>query len=335
MSQAAVILGCLGPDLLPDEVAFFRDADPLGFILFARNVDTPDRLQRLTGALRDAVGRDAPVLVDQEGGRVQRLRAPYWREFLPPLDQVERSGADFERAVWLRYRLIADDLYRMGIDVNCAPCADIATDVTHPFLRNRCLGHDAATVVRASRAVAAGLLAGGVLPVIKHMPGHGRAAVDSHHECPRVTATVDDLDGSDFAVFRALNDLPIGMTGHIVFDAVDPTRPATASADVVTLIRQRIGFGGLLLSDDLSMQALAGDIGTRAAAAMRAGCDVALHCNGQMDEMVAAVGAAGHLSPLAVQRASIALALRRRPDNADLAACAAELARLIGQAANA
>lgn len=331
MPAGAIILGCLGPVLSQAEAAFFRDADPFGFILFARNVQDPAQLRKLTSDLRDAVGRDAPVLVDQEGGRVQRLRAPHWREFLPPLDQVQRTaGARLERAMWLRYRLIADELQQVGIDVDCAPCADLACPLTHPFLRNRCLGEDPPTVIAAARAAAAGLLAGGVLPVIKHMPGHGRARVDSHLECPCVTAGLDELDNSDFAVFRGLADLPMGMTGHIVFDAIDPERPATASPPVIAAIRDRIGFGGLLLSDDLSMQALSGDIAARTAASLDAGCDIALHCNGRMDEMRAVAAAARLLSVAGVARADHALALRRVGDDIDPAACVAELADLVG-----
>ena len=335
MGHGATILGCLGPVLAPDEAAFFRDADPWGFILFARNVETPGQLRRLTEDLRAAVGRDAPVLIDQEGGRVQRMRAPHWREWLPPLDQVAATPAGYERGLWLRYRMIAAELRAAGIDANCAPCLDIAGPLTHPFLRNRCLGEDAATVTRAGRAVAEGLLAGGVLPVMKHMPGHGRAAVDSHHDVPRVTAPLGDLRETDFAPFRALADLPLGMTGHIVFDAVDRDNPATASAAVIRLIRGEIGFAGLLMTDDLSMQALAGGMGRRTAAAIAAGCDVALHCNGKREEMELAVAAAGRLSPAAAARADAALARRSRPDDVDTVTLQAELEALLKGAAHA
>jgi beta-N-acetylhexosaminidase len=334
---SAVVLGCEGPHLGPDEAAFFRAADPWGFILFARNVETPDQLCRLTGDLRAAVGRDAAVLIDQEGGRVQRLRAPHWRDWLAPFDQVARSRPGLAaRGLWLRYRLIADELRAVGIDVDCAPVADIAGPDTHPFLRNRCFGSDAATVTAAARAAAEGLLAGGVLPVIKHLPGHGRAVVDSHHDLPRVSAPLADLEATDFAPFRALADLPVAMTGHIVLDAVDRDRPATASAAVIALIRDRIGFGGLLLSDDLSMQALSGPIGARAGAAIGAGCDLALHCNGDRDEAGAVVAAAGGLGGAALRRAAAALARRDavRPEAIDSAALAAELAAILSEAAH-
>lgn len=332
---SATILGCEGPRLGAPEAGFFRDADPWGFILFARNVEAPDQLRRLTDDLRAAVGRDAPVLIDQEGGRVQRLRAPHWRDWLAPLDQVARSRPGMAaRGLWLRYRLIAEELRAVGIDVDCAPVADIAGPDTHPFLRNRCFGTDAATVTAAVRAAAEGLLAGGVLPVLKHLPGHGRAVVDSHHHLPRVAAPLADLEATDFAPFRALGDLPVAMTGHIVLEAVDPERPATASAAVIALIRERIGFGGLLLSDDLSMQALSGPIGARAGAATRAGCDLALHCNGDRAEAEAVVRASGRLSAAAARRAAAALARRdaARPEAIDSAALAAELAATLTEA---
>lgn len=329
-AASATILGCEGPVLSRDEAAFFREADPWGFILFARNVETPAQLRRLTGDLRASIGRDAPVLVDQEGGRVQRLRAPHWREWLPPLDQVAASGAaGMERALWLRYRLIADELRAVGIDADCAPSADIAGPDTHPFLRNRCFGGDVATVTKAARAAAEGLLAGGVLPVVKHMPGHGRAVVDSHRHLPRVTAPLDELMATDFAPFAALADLPMAMTAHIVFDALDPDRPATASPAVIGAIREGIGFGGPLLSDDLSMQALTGTIGERAEAAIAAGCDIALHCNGKRAEMAAVVAASGRLGPDACARADAALARRRVPDAIDTARLEAEFEALL------
>jgi beta-N-acetylhexosaminidase len=333
---SATVLGVPGPVLQADEAAFYREADPWGFILFARNIENPDQVTRLTGALRDAVGRDAPVMIDQEGGRVQRMRAPHWREWLPPLDHVARvAPGALERSLWLRGRLIAGELRAVGIDVDCVPTCDIAGPETHPFLRNRCFGTDAATIIPAARAVADGLMAGGVLPVIKHMPGHGRAAVDSHHEVPRVTAAREVLETTDFAVFRALNDLPLGMTGHIVFDAVDPGRAATASPVVVDLIRHGIGFDGLLLTDDLSMQALRGTLPERAAAAIAAGCDIALHCNGTLEEMAGVVAAAGALTGRGAERAAAAVARRdalQAVPPLDLAALDVEFAGIAGAA---
>lgn len=330
-THGATIFGCSGPVLLPEEAAFFREADPWGFILFGRNVETPAQLGALTAALRAAVGRAAPVLIDQEGGRVQRLTPPHWAQWLPALDQAEAAGPDqLARSFYLRFRLIAAELHAVGIDADCAPLADIAGPGTHPFLKNRCYGIDAASVSIAARAAAEGLMAGGVLPVLKHIPGHGRASVDSHLTLPRVEAPLDALEASDFAAFRALADLPMGMTAHIVFDAVDPDRPATQSPAAIRLIRDRIGFDGLLMTDDIGMQALAGGMAARAAASLAAGCDLVLHCNGRMDEMTEVAEAAGRLRPEAGRRAAAALALRRAPDAADLAGMAAELAGLVG-----
>ncbi len=328
---AAAILGLAGPDLTRDEAAFFRDADPVGFILFARNVDTPARLSRLTADLRAAVGRDAPVLIDQEGGRVARMRAPHWREFLPPLDQAQAAGPNAGRSFWLRGRLIAADLAAVGIDVNCAPCADIAGPATHPFLRNRCLGTSAAEVAALARAWAEGQMAGGVLPVVKHLPGHGRAMVDSHLSLPVADTDADTLRGTDFAPFRALADLPMGMTAHVVYPALDP-RPATLSPVVIDLIRREMGFAGLLMTDDLSMQALSGDVAARAGAAIAAGCDLALHCNGDRAETAAVVAAAGDLRPAARARVAAALSRRQAPDAVDIPALVADLSALVAAA---
>ncbi|WP_207287094.1 beta-N-acetylhexosaminidase [Rhodovulum adriaticum] len=326
MGAGAFILGCAGPSLAEAERAFFAEANPLGFILFARNVETPDQLRRLTGALRDAVGRDAPVLIDQEGGRVQRMGPPHWRQWMPALDQIAAVGpGQAARAMYLRSRLIAADLAAVGIDTNCAPLGDLARSETHPILKNRCYGHDPATVINVARATAQGLLDGGVLPVLKHIPGHGRATVDSHLDLPRVTADRATLEAADFAPFRALADLPLGMTAHIVFDAIDPDLPVTTSPEGIALIRRDLGFDGVLMSDDISMQALHGSIGARSAAALAAGCDVVLHCNGDLTEMEEVVTASGVLGAESAARAARALARRQPPDAADIAALAAEL----------
>ncbi|MBL4917804.1 glycoside hydrolase family 3 protein [Szabonella alba] len=331
--QGATVLGCAGPVLAPDEAAFFREADPFGFILFARNVENPDQLRRLTDDLRAAVGRDALITVDQEGGRVQRMRAPHWREWLPPLEQAEQIAASAgpeaaTRSLWIVARIIAAELRGAGIDSNCAPCADIAGPDTHPFLRNRCLGTDPATVTRNARTVAEGLLAGGVVPVMKHLPGHGRATVDSHLGLPVADVTLAAAATWDFAPFRALADLPMGMTAHIVLPELGDL-PATQNPAAIRLIRESIGFDGLLLTDDLNMSALAGDLRTRAACAIAAGCDIALHCSGKRPEMEAVVAAAGHLAGEAARRATAALAARRDPDPVDIAALEAELADLL------
>jgi beta-N-acetylhexosaminidase len=312
-----------------DEGAFFREADPWGFILFARNIETPAQAARLTADLRAAVGRDAPVFVDQEGGRVQRLRAPHWRDWAPPLDTVRAAGKGAARAMYLRFRLIAAELRDVGIDGNCAPTADLATATTHPFLQNRCYGNDVAAVVDVAREVARALLDGGVLPVVKHMPGHGRATLDTHLSLPRVDLPAAELAETDFAVFRALSDLPIGMTAHIVFSALDD-RPATQSPAVLRMIRDEIGFGGLLMTDDLSMEALSGTLAERAAAARAAGCDLALYCKGLRPEAEAVVVAAGRLDAAGQARADGALACRHAPAPVDIAALEAELSALSG-----
>ena len=231
----AFILGCAGPALSPRESAFFRDADPWGFILFARNVGTPDAMRALAASLRECVGREAPILIDQEGGRVERMGAPHFSTWDPPLEMMD-AASDPERAMFLRAALIGAELRGVGIDVNCTPTADIAGGATHPFLLNRCYGRSADEVAARARANADGCLAGGVLPVVKHMPGHGRGEVDSHLTLPTVHAPLEDLRDSDFAVFRQLADLPLGMSAHVVYEALD-RRPGTISAPVIELIR--------------------------------------------------------------------------------------------------
>ncbi|MDJ0825439.1 MAG: glycoside hydrolase family 3 N-terminal domain-containing protein [Rhodobacter sp.] len=328
-TQAAAILGCRGPRLTPDERDFFAAAQPWGFILFARNCETPDQVRRLTGCLRAAVGRDAPILIDQEGGRVQRIGPPQWRQYLPPLDQCRAAGAQAPRAMYLRTRLIAAELADLGIDVNCAPMADIAGPDTHAFLKNRCYGTDAESVTANACAVAEALFDGGLLPVIKHMPGHGRAVVDSHTTPPVVEDAAETLRARDFAPFKALADLPMAMTAHVVYTAFDPAVPATTSPRMIRLIRDELGFSGLLMTDDISMDALAGDLAARCRAARAAGCDLVLHCNGDLSEMRVAVDTAGTLQGDGLARAEAALAARRPVRPIDIAATEAELEALI------
>jgi len=320
----ATILDAEGLRLTDKEKRLFADADPFGFILFARNIDTPDQVRALCADMRDAVGRDCPITIDQEGGRVQRLRSPQWREWLPPLDHVTRAGGHAERAMYLRYRIIADELRALGVDSNCAPMVDVPHAETHPFLLNRCYGHDGATVARMGRAVADGLLDGGVLPVLKHIPGHGRAVVDSHFDLPVVSAPLADLQDTDFAPFRALNDLPMGMTAHLVYDVID-SRPATLSPVMMDIIRSDIGFGGLVMTDDISMKALRGDLADLSRQSIDAGCDVVLLCNASLDDRARVAGAAGRMSPTAQTRAEAAIAARKTPDDVDIPALAAQL----------
>ena len=324
----ATILDAEGLRLTAEEKAFFREADPFGFILFARNIDNPDQVRALCAELRDAVGREAMITIDQEGGRVQRLRAPLWREWLPALDHVTAAGDRAAEAMYLRFRIIAAELRDLGIDSNCAPLADIASDITHPFLKNRCYGTDPAQVTAMARAVADGLLDGGVLPVLKHIPGHGRATADSHLDLPRVTASLDDLRATDFAPFKALNDLPMAMTAHLVYAAIDD-QPATLSPKLMQIMRDEIGYDGLIMTDDISMKALKGDLAQISRDALAAGCDVVLLCNGTLAERRAVAAASGQMTAAAQTRADHALAARRTPDSVDIAALDAQLEALL------
>ncbi|WP_198586138.1 beta-N-acetylhexosaminidase [Roseovarius salinarum] len=330
-APAACILDADGPRLTSREARFFSRAQPWGFILFARNVEAPAQLRALCDEMRGAVGRHAPILVDQEGGRVQRLGPPHWREWPSPRAHAATAGDRASAAIWMRYRLIAAELSELGIDVNCAPTADIAGLQTHTFLADRCFGADAGTVARVARAAAEGMMDGGVLPVVKHIPGHGRARADSHHALPVVGADMPALRETDFAPFRALRDLPMAMTAHVVYTALDP-RPATTSPVVMEAIRRDIGFSGLVMSDDLSMQALKGCPEQRVRAALDAGCDVALYCNATLAEREAVAEAAGPLAGAALSRAEAALAMRRAPKPVDIAALEAKLEALTGDA---
>lgn len=326
----AAIFGCAGLRLSDAERRFFREADPWGFILFQRNCDSPEQVRALTAALRDCVGREAPVLIDQEGGRVQRLKPPRWRQ-APPAAAF--AGRDPE-ALRLNVRLIAADLAELGVDVDCLPCLDLPTPGAHDVIGDRAYSSDPAVAARMGRIASEALLEGGVLPVIKHVPGHGRARADSHLELPRVDASLPELQARDFAPFRALADMPLAMTAHVVYEAVDPDAPATTSAKVVReVIRGWIGFDGLLMSDDLNMQALSGALGARAEAALAAGCDLVLHCSGKADEMAQVAAAVRPLNAAGIRRAEAALARRRPAAAFDREAALARLEALMGAAA--
>ena len=287
----AAIFGLEGTSLSDWEREFFKDSDPAGFILFARNVADPDQLGALCAALRATVGRDdAPILIDQEGGRVQRMGPPHWRKAPPAEVFVQRYAAAPDEALEaarLNAALLGLDLIGAGITVDCAPVLDLRLEGAHDIIGDRAYGSDPAQVAAFGQAVCGGLLSAGVLPVIKHMPGHGRALVDSHEALPRVTEPLEILAQSDFAPFRALNQAPWAMTAHIVYDALDGERPVTQSAQAVSYLREEIGFDGLLVTDDLSMKALGGSFRERAALSLEAGCDLVLHCNGDREEMVA------------------------------------------------
>ena len=308
---SAAVYGCSGPVLTEAEKTFFADVRPWGFILFRRNVETPDQVRTLVAALREAIDSpDAPVLIDQEGGRVQRLGPPRWPKY-PPAAAYLQATNDPQAArelVRLGARLMAHDLKALGITVDCAPVLDVPVPGAHDIIGDRAYASDPATVTRLGRAAAEGLLAGGVLPIIKHMPGHGRAFADSHHDLPVVHADFETLDAWDFAPFKALSDMPMAMTAHVVYSAVDPKHPATTSKTAIRMMRDHLGFSGLILSDDLSMQALSGTLTERAERSLKAGCDVVLHCNGQLDEMKAVAKGVGKLKGRAKLRARAALA---------------------------
>lgn len=308
----AFISGCAGPTLSKEERAFFKENNPWGLILFARNIDSPSQVLKLTGAFRQAVGRaDAPVLVDQEGGRVQRLKPPHWPKYPAPKlfgDLYETNPEAGRRAAYLGAQLIAADLSAVGITVDCLPCLDVRFPETVDAIGDRALSTDPETVAILGRDMVNGALAGGVLPVIKHIPGHGRAKVDSHLELPRVLESRKDLETVDFLPFKELYDVSLGMTAHLLYESIDPDNPGTQSRTVIEdIIRKEIGFDGCLMSDDISMKALGGTVGDRSRQIWEAGCDVVLHCNGEMDEMRAVAAAAPVLSGQALMRCDRAL----------------------------
>jgi beta-N-acetylhexosaminidase len=334
---SAFIASLSGLDASARETALLRQARPCGVILFARNIADPGQVRRLVDAARQAVGGDILVLVDQEGGRVQRLRPPHWR-VLPP---AAAYGAGYAgtpaislEAARLSARLTAADLTRIGINTNCAPVLDLPVPGSHGVIGDRAYGATVAQVVALGRAVAEGYMAGGVLPVIKHVPGHGRATKDSHHDLPVVTASLSELENTDFAPFQALADLPAAMTAHVVFADVDADAPASTSARVTReIIRGRIGFDGLLMSDDLGMQALSGSIAERAQAVLRAGSDVALHCSGDVAEMESVASVVAPLSGAALARYERARAVFGQQQPFDEAEAEARLAAVLRWAA--
>ena len=333
-NPGAAIFGCAGTRPTPDEKQFFANTDPLGFILFKRNCEDRDQVRGLVAELRAAVGRDdAPVLIDQEGGRVQRLQPPEWRAAPPSRmfgDLYERAGDTAERAAWLNARLIASDLHELGVDVDCLPVLDVPTPGAHDIIGDRAFGDTPETVIRLGRAAANGLMAGGVLPVVKHIPGHGRAGADSHLELPVVDAGLADLAARDFAPFRALADLPWAMTAHVRYTALDAESPATLSAAIIgEIIRREIGFEGLLLTDDISMKALSGSFGERTAHSLAAGCDVVLHCNGRMDEMVEIASELTPMTDAAAERFQRGRAMLTEPDDFDPAEGLARLSEIL------
>jgi len=321
MPARAFITGLAGLTISANERAFLRDARPWGLIIFQRNVSSPAQVSDLTRSFRDLVGWEAPVLVDQEGGRVQRLKPPQWPAYPPGA----RYGALYDRApeaglaaARLAGHLIAADLRPLGIDVDCLPLADVPVADGDPIIGDRAYGSEPGKVAAIAAAIAQGLTAGGVLPVLKHLPGHGRAGADSHLRLPVVDTPRATLEATDFAAFRPLAGLPLGMTAHVVFSAIDPVAPATTSVTMVReVIRGFIGFQGLLMSDDISMGALSGTLAARSQAALAAGCDVVLHCNGDLREMTQVASVVPELSGEALARADAALAARSAPEEFD------------------
>jgi beta-N-acetylhexosaminidase len=332
----AFITGISGLHLTEAERDFIRDVRPWGFILFKRNVQSPEQVAELVEELRDCVGwADAPVLIDQEGGRVQRLGPPHWPAY--PAGVVFDRLYDVDsaaglRAAWLSARLIADDLHQLGITVDCLPLADVPVAGADAVIGDRAYGTTPGKVAAIGRAVADGLEQGGVLPVLKHIPGHGRATADTHFQLPTVDTPEAELDLTDFAAFRPLADLPMAMTAHVVFSAIDGAHPATTSATMIErVIRERIGFQGLLMSDDVSMNALAGTVAERTRAIIAAGCDVVLHCNGKLEDMQAVAAETPELAGPALIRADRAIAARKTPSGFDRSAARAELDALINR----
>ena len=316
MTLSPLILGCEGISLTASERAFFSDSQPFGFILFARNLEHPAQVQAICADLRAAVGWHAPIMIDQEGGRVSRMGAPHWYEFLPALEHAAQANS--ERLFWLRGRLIAENLYSSGIDANCAPLGDIAGPDTHEVLQNRCYGSDKESVIIHARALEAGMRHGGVAGVLKHIPGHGRATLDSHLGLPLVAAQRADLRTTDFDVFRRLNDIGMGMTAHLVFQDIDPIAPATHSKPMIDVIRNEIGFDGLLMTDDISMNALQGHLAERAQKAWAVGCDLVLHCNGNLQDMRSLASVAPQPTAQTLRRIAQVIANQPKPVPVDI-----------------
>ncbi|MEH2542581.1 MULTISPECIES: beta-N-acetylhexosaminidase [unclassified Bradyrhizobium] len=340
MTSRAFITGVSGLELSAAEREFIRGERPWGLILFKRNVETPDQVSALVDEFRGLVGEaDAPVLIDQEGGRVARLGPPHWPTYPPGAT----FGALYDieptlglQAARLSSRLIAVDLIDLGITVDCLPLADVPVAGADAVIGNRAYGTEPGKVSAIARAVTEGLEQGGVLPVLKHVPGHGRANADSHFRLPIVDTAREELERTDFAAFQPLADLPMAMTAHVVFSALDPVQPATTSATIIRqVIRGVIGFQGLLMSDDVSMNALAGSISDRTRAIVSAGCDIVLHCNGKLDEMRDVARETPGLAGEALSRATRALSSRKQPEPFDRQAARAELEALMDRVGTA
>lgn len=337
MSSLGVIFGLSGPRLTAAESAFFRDADPWAFILFKRNVETPQQVKNLTQSLRECVGRDCLIFVDQEGGRVQRLGPPHWNAY-PSGSKFaalyQDSPRNAKRAAYLNYRLLAADLRDVGITANCAPVLDMPLPNADPIISDRAYGIQTQQVVEIAHAVIAGLMSSGVAPVIKHIPGHGRATVDSHLELPVIDTDLRTLEATDLAPFKALNDTPMAMTAHAVFTAAHAKTPVTIDrGSMHFLVRQSIGFDGLVMSDDLDMKALSGSLTQLTRSALAAGCDIALQCSGKLPDMVKVAKGAKALSGTALRRAHVAQNSADNPQDFDRDEARNELSGLMSMGA--
>ncbi len=336
-SYSAVIFGVHGTSLSKEEIALFKSVNPYGYILFTRNTESPQQVKRLTSDLKSLTGKDhLPILIDQEGGRVARLKPPHWRKYPAAMEFASIARNDREKAaqaVYLNARMIAQELYEHGLTVNCAPLADLPVQGAHDVIGDRAFGYEAQQVIELARAQASGLIDGGIVPVLKHIPGHGRACADSHLELPVVEASLDELRKTDFVPFKALADLPMAMTAHVLYTAIDKEHMATVSPVAIKLIREEIGFDGLLMSDDLSMKAMKGSFAERTRDALAAGCDVVLHCNGDMKEMQGVAEGVSQLSGKSLERAKSAMIKVGQPKNFDIREAQAVIDSVLTKAA--
>ncbi len=331
----ACIFGCSGLDLTAGERDFYRETQPLGFIVFRRNIDNPTQLKALVDSLKACVDHDPLILIDQEGGRVRRLRPPHWPDYPPATTfaHVANDPSEQRELVRLGARLMAHDLHLLGINVDCAPVLDVPQPGAHDIIGDRAYGQTPQDVAVMGRAACEGLLAGGVLPIIKHIPGHGRAGADSHTDLPRVATPLDQLVEIDFYPFQVNADMPLAMTAHVLYDAIDKKHPATTSKKCIRVIRDTIGYDGLLICDDLSMNALSGALNKRARDSVKAGCDVLLHCNGEMEQMVQIVAEAPRLKSHALRRTEAAFArILRSPEPLDAVAARARFDAALARA---
>lgn len=331
-----MVFGLEGLELTKDEMTFFSRESPWGFILFARNIDNPEQVKNLTAQLRVCVGRDdAPIFIDQEGGRVQRFCPPHWKKYPSAAmlgELYARDKTQGARATWLHARLLAFDLLALGVTVNCMPVLDVPSPDGHDVIGDRAYSTNVAQVSCHGSLACEGLLAGGVKPVLKHIPGHGRATADSHFNLPIIETDLESLTKTDFVPFVDLKHIDMAMTAHVIYTAVDADQPATASKKVMNeIIRRQMGYEGLIITDDITMNALSGDLTQRTQSVFAAGCDIVLHCTGRMNEMKEVANATPFLSGTALQRAQKALLGIGKTDEVNEADCRAEFEQIMSQ----